>query len=147
MKIGALSLMLPLIDFAARAGILRRRLLLLLLLHDALMSSRGAHAPTAIAQTTESTVQAGVSLLQQKRYEEARRELESAAMQHADSAEAFFYLGMAELHLGDRLAAEASLRRSLELDPRAVNTLYNLGVLLLDDKKPSQAIPYLEQAN
>jgi Flp pilus assembly protein TadD len=48
--------------------------------------------------------------------------------------------------MGDRAAAEAALRRSLKLEPTAVNALYNLGVLLLDDKKPAEAAGYFEKA-
>jgi tetratricopeptide (TPR) repeat protein len=54
---------------------------------------------------------------------------------------------MAEVHLGNAPVAERCLRHALELNPQSVNTLYNLGVLLLDQKKPRQAIPYLEKAS
>jgi len=44
------------------------------------------------------------------------------------------------------VAAEAALRRAVNLEPAAVNALYNLGVLLLDDKKPADAVKYFEKA-
>jgi len=38
------------------------------------------------------------------------------------------------------------LRHAVKLNPTAVNALYNLGVLLLEDKKPDEAAKYFERA-
>src|SRR5689334_7704706 len=77
----------------------------------------------------------GIRLLAENKYAEAQREFLAATQTDPASAEAFFYLAMAELRLGNAPDAERSLRQSLKLNPRSVNTLYNLGVLLLDGKK------------
>jgi len=49
------------------------------------------------------------------------------------------------MNTGDLLAAEGSFRRALNLDPHATNTLYNLGIVLLEEGKPDEAIPPLEK--
>src|ERR1051326_4576384 len=70
------------------------------------------------------------------------RRFKRATEMNPQFSQAFFYLGMSALHMKDRVAAEAALRRAVNLEPAAVNALYNLGVLLLDDKKPADAVKY-----
>ena len=93
------------------------------------------------------SLQEAIQLLRQERYQEAEVRLRDEVKQHPSSAEAYFYLGIADLKLGRREEAEAQFRHSLQLAPQSANTLYNLGVLLLDEGKAAQAIPYLERAN
>jgi Flp pilus assembly protein TadD len=76
----------------------------------------------------------------------ARRHFQRATEMNPQFSQAFFYLGMSALHMDDRAAAEAALRRAIKLEPSAVNALYNLGVLLLDNKKPADAAKYFEKA-
>ena len=87
----------------------------------------------------------GVLLLEQKKYSEARHEFRSLTQKDPSFAQGFFYLGIAEMNTGDLLAAEGSFRRALNLDPHATNTLYNLGIVLLEEGKPDEAIPRLEK--
>src|SRR5437660_12793404 len=107
---------------------------------------KASQAPAADGKEKNASLARGVGLLEEKRYPEARQEFLEATRRDPGSAEAFFYLGVAELHLGNAPAAERCLRHALELNPQSVNTLYNLGVLLLDQNNPRQAIPYLENA-
>jgi Flp pilus assembly protein TadD len=109
-------------------------------------SQAGQTSAPATSETRRS-LQHGILLLEQKRYEEARREFARVTEGHPASAEAFFYLGMAEAKLGHLLQSEKSLRHSLELNPRSVNSLYNLAVLWLEQKRTREAIPYLERAS
>lgn len=94
----------------------------------------------------EPYLRTGNALLQQGRYEEARREFARVTHEHPAAAPAFVLLGVAQMQLNDRHAARVSLRHALELDPRSVNALYNLGVLALDEDRPGEAITYLEKA-
>src|SRR5207253_145922 len=84
---------------------------------------------------------------EQQKYAEAGEELRQAIQQNSRAAEAFFYLGMAELKSGHSAAAETSFRNALKLNPGSTNTAYNLGIVLLEEKKPMDAIPLLEQAS
>ena len=96
---------------------------------------------------TAPPLQKGIALFQQRKYAEARQELLRETLRHPSSAQGYFYLGMAEVHLGDLAAGERSLRHALELNPGSPNTLCNLGVLLLEQRKPQEALPFLEKAN
>jgi len=87
-----------------------------------------------------------MELLRDKNYPKARRHFQRAAELNPQFSQAYFYLGMRALHMHDRASAEAALRRAIKLEPAAVNALYNLGVLLLDDKKPADAAKYFEKA-
>jgi tetratricopeptide (TPR) repeat protein len=102
-------------------------------------------AATGIS-ATDADLRESLHLIQRKDYLNAQKRLTHFVETHAQSAEAFFYLGVADQHLGMASEAEKALRRSLELNPQSANTLYNLGVLLLDLKRPREAIPYLVRA-
>ena len=89
----------------------------------------------------------GSALMQEARYQEARDQFVQATKEDPRSAEAFFFLGTAEVQLHQPAAAESALRHSLALDATSANTLYNLGVLLLERKRPREALPYFERAS
>ncbi len=97
-------------------------------------------------QGSSSALKGPIELLQQGQYEEAQRELLRVTQEAPKFAEAFFLLGTAETQLHHAAKAEAAFRRSLALKPESPDTLYNLGVVLLDEKRPREAIPYFEQA-
>jgi protein O-GlcNAc transferase len=102
--------------------------------------------PLMASQATSDSLDAGVSLLDQKRFAEARDVFLRLTHRHPHSAEGFFYLGLAELNLGNIQIAEKYLQQSLALKPDSPNTLYDLGIILLKQKRPSEAIPLLEKA-
>lgn len=85
-------------------------------------------------------------LIQQGRYGEARGQLLLETERHPDSAEAFALLGVAEIQLNERTAARKSLEHALKLNPRSTNALYNIGVLSLDENRPTEALRYFDQA-
>lgn len=87
-----------------------------------------------------------VALLQQKKYLAAKQQLSRLKLQYPHSARAFYLLGTAEYHLGELGEAESSFRRSLAINPNSPNTLYDLGILLLDLRRPATAIQYLEHS-
>ncbi len=91
-------------------------------------------------------LQKGIELLEEKKYAEARQAFMIAIRRNPSSAKCFFYLAMAEDRLHDLPSAEKHLRVALDLDPRSGSVLYNLGVLLLEEKKSREAIRYLERA-
>ena len=65
-----------------------------------------------------------------------------------DSTNASYWanLGNARRALGDRAGAEQAYRRALDVDARAVDAANGLGVLLVEAKRPAEAIPWLERA-
>ena len=97
-------------------------------------------------QGSPAALKDSIDLMQRGQYEEARRELLRVTREAPKSAEAFFLLGTAETQLHHTAEAEAAFRRSLALNGKSPGTLYNLGVVLLDEKRPHEAIPYFEQA-
>lgn len=103
--------------------------------------------PKPSATPAEQYLQKGIRLLERKEYANARHEFRQALRSHPRSASAYFYLGVAEVKLGHDAAAERSFRQSTVLDPDSPNAFYNLGVLLLEEKKPREAIYYLKRAN
>jgi Flp pilus assembly protein TadD len=123
-------------------------LLLCLIFFPAGSASSGASFQAKTTYTRDSAVflKQGILLLQKKRFAEAREKFLQAVQADSDSAEAFFYLSIAERDLGHLSAAESDLRRSLDLNPNSQNALYNLGVLLLESKKPVEAVNFLERA-
>ena len=96
--------------------------------------------------SSANTLQNGIRLYQQKKYKQAREELLQEIRAHPGSAEAFFYLGMSEFNLGNASGAEKHMRRALELNPRSTAVQYNLGVLLLNQKRPKEAVTFLLEA-
>ena len=87
----------------------------------------------------------GKAAMSARSFAEARTHFESAARLNPNSAEAFFYLGMSALKLGERDAAEQAWRHALKIEPSAPPALYNLGVLLLDESRPVEAIGLFEK--
>jgi tetratricopeptide (TPR) repeat protein len=106
-------------------------------------------SPTTVAQSAtaiQTELQGANALLQQGRSEEARRELLRVTRTYPASPEAFALLGIAEMQLHHLAAAENSLRKALRLNPRLMDALYNLGVLLLDAHRPKESLAYFDQA-
>jgi tetratricopeptide (TPR) repeat protein len=63
-----------------------------------------------------------------------------------DSANLHFYWGMAYLQNKEASSAIRELRAALSKDPKLVQADAPLGVALLNDGRPKEAVPYLEQA-
>lgn len=76
----------------------------------------------------------------------ARETLEALAAAHPELWETHFGLGLVHRRLGDAAAAEASLRRALELWPRQPDALHELGVALLMQDRVEDAVHVLDDA-
>ena len=85
-------------------------------------------------------------LLEAGRPGEALPLLEDLARESPDSSELLAKLGLAHARLGHWPAAEASLGRALDLDPRNVSALVNLAGVFLSLDQPAPARSLLEQA-
>jgi tetratricopeptide (TPR) repeat protein len=76
----------------------------------------------------------------------AHEQLEAIIAANPDFVEALRLLGGTKQALGDPAAAEALLRKALELDPGWTPTLATLGELLLGSGRGSEAEPLLQRA-
>jgi tetratricopeptide (TPR) repeat protein len=81
----------------------------------------------------------GKKLIERGKYAEAISELKTATSILATNAQAWNYLGLANHYAGETAEAESAYRRALLLDHDLSETRYNLGCLLLDEKKPESA--------
>ncbi|MDH3745531.1 MAG: tetratricopeptide repeat protein, partial [Acidobacteriota bacterium] len=69
----------------------------------------------------------------------AMKTLEALTRLHPTNAEYFYLLGLAQLQLAESDGAVAALRRSLELDPERVLSLFALGLSFRDQKRFAEA--------
>ena len=89
----------------------------------------------------------GISaLLQAGRFREAHAQLETIVAANPGFVEALRLLAGTKLALGDAAAAEALLRRALDLDPAWTPTLGTLGELLLNSGRGKEAESLLQRA-
>jgi predicted Zn-dependent protease len=79
-------------------------------------------------------------------FHDAHAQLEGIVAANPDFVEALRLLGGTKQALGDPVAAEALLRRALELDPNWTPTLATLGELLLGSGRGAEAEPLLQRA-
>ncbi len=82
--------------------------------------------------------------LQRGQLDAAVRHSEEALRLQPELPEAWHNLGVAKRLLGDLPAAETALRRSLTLQPETVETRYNLSLVLIDQGRPTEALPHLD---
>jgi Tfp pilus assembly protein PilF len=75
-----------------------------------------------------------------RRYREAVELFDGYTQQHSKNAFGHYMLGLSAWKSGDLDRAIVSFERSLELDPRNVKTLLNLGRVLLDKGRPDDAL-------
>jgi len=88
----------------------------------------------------------GLILVEQGRAADAAESFARAVGADRTSAEYVANRGNARRAAGDRAGAEQDYRAALLLDPRWVNALNGLGVLLVEDGRAAEAIPLLESA-
>ena len=79
------------------------------------------------------------------RLEDARKAFGAALASDPTSAQAHNGLGVVEFRLGNRPAAIDHWRQSVVRDPSNFDALYNLATELVNDGRPAEARPYLEQ--
>jgi tetratricopeptide (TPR) repeat protein len=104
-----------------------------------------ASAPVAVAQTPDA-LQSGRSLLEHGRVAEASQALDVYLQQHPGSADAWTLLGVARAQQDQPAKAEECFRKALAIEPHLTSAETNLGHLLLDQHRPSEALPYLSEA-
>jgi tetratricopeptide (TPR) repeat protein len=78
--------------------------------------------------------------------EEAVAALEAATAADPLSASAFTFLGQACLSAGDATRAQAALARALEIAPRYDSPRYYLGIALITQGRPDEALLVTEKA-
>ena len=111
-------------------------------------AARARNAPFA-ADGREAGVDGllvGHRLMEAGEYELALRAYLRAAAEDGIDADVLSALGSANLRLGRLGQAETLLHRALEADPASVAALNNLGVVLMEDDRPSEARVAFQQA-
>jgi Flp pilus assembly protein TadD len=86
------------------------------------------------------------SLIQSRRFEEARELCRQLCDQQPGDAEAWFLLGALCGQLGDFVRAEQACRQAIALRPDEAALHHNLGIALLNQSKPAEAVSSFEQA-
>jgi tetratricopeptide (TPR) repeat protein len=98
-----------------------------------------------MAQTAE-TLQRARDLLAHGQVEEAGHTLEAFLQGHPGNADAWALLGVVRVQQGEPAKGEESFHKALAIQPHLTSTETNLGHLLLDEHRPSEALPYLKEA-
>ena len=75
----------------------------------------------------------GLALAMSRRWDEAAREFEAAALAGPGDAEVFLQLGKARHAMGQNAKAEAALRRCCDLDPQRSEAGALLGIVLMQE--------------
>jgi Tfp pilus assembly protein PilF len=109
---------------------------------DPPLSDDGAGAQKGAAGTD---LQRGRTYLEEGKFAEAKDHLEKARAKDPRSAEAAFYLALAQEKLGDKAGAEQSYMDALKLDPKLAEAAGNLTALYLEEPaRPDEAIKILK---
>ena len=88
----------------------------------------------------------GLAFAMSKRWDEAVREFEAAALAGPSEPEAFFQLGKAYQALGMSAKAEVALRHTYELDPSRIEARSRLGQVLSALGRKDEAETALREA-
>jgi tetratricopeptide (TPR) repeat protein len=108
---------------------------------DAPALDRGTPSAEARALST-----AGMRHARRREYREALELFRRATEVDPEYASAHNNAGLAESQLGDRVAAEKSLREAVRLAPNSADYAINLARLYLLMGRPAEALPLCEQA-
>jgi Tfp pilus assembly protein PilF len=88
----------------------------------------------------------GLLAIDQDRPQDAVKEFEQATTIDSTNASYWANLGNARRAVHDTAGAEHAYRRALEVDPHTADAVNGLGVLLVETKRPAEAVPLFEQA-
>jgi arylsulfatase A-like enzyme len=88
----------------------------------------------------------GLIAIDEGRAQEAAAEFERAAALDPNNASYSANLGNARRAMGDRPGAERAYRRALEIDSHNSDAANGLGVLLVEQQRPGEAIAWFERA-
>ena len=108
-----------------------------------------SYAPdTAVvtAPTKPVTFKDGEAAYQAGKYAEATTMFTSLTKEKPNNAWGHFMLGLSASKTGDTKTAMAAFDEALRLDPKHVKSLINSARLLIDQKKPEDALPRLDAA-
>lgn len=94
----------------------------------------------------ESALLAGRCLISMKRFAEAKPVLERAVAHDPSSGDARLALGVAKYHVGERDAARADLEQAQQMLPNNPEAELYLGLILLEQERPAEAIDRLERS-
>ena len=98
-----------------------------------------------MAQAPES-LQRARSLLAHGQVDEAGHTLEGFLQRHPGNADAWSLLGAVRVQQDEPAKAEDSFHKALSIQPHLTSAEANLGHLLSDEHRPSEALPYLMEA-
>ncbi len=88
----------------------------------------------------------GLLAIDQGRYQDAVREFVQATELDANNAWYWVNLGNAQHASGDAAGAEHAYRRALIVDPGSADASNGIGVLLVEAKRPAEAVQWFERA-
>ena len=94
----------------------------------------------------EAHLMLGAAQMRTARFEEAAREFARALELNPKLLTANLLLGQAKNELGDRDGAARAFRNELSLDANNYEANLQLGILLKDDQRVKEALPYLTRA-
>jgi tetratricopeptide (TPR) repeat protein len=100
----------------------------------------------ALAPKTQREVAKAVEDLRAKKPNDARKHLEAAKKAAPTSAEIEYLFGVYSFETNDQLQAKAHWMKTLELDPKHLSALLEVGQVLLQENQSAEAMPYLTRA-
>src|SRR5712691_3183245 len=109
-------------------------------------ASEGTVGPTASTVVGPVTFERAESLYHERRFDEATTLFKAYTETKPENPWGFYMVGMSSWKSGDRTGAEAAFGRALELDSTHVKAHLNLSRVLIEDGRPSDAVPHIERA-
>jgi tetratricopeptide (TPR) repeat protein len=100
----------------------------------------------AMAAQAPDTLQRARSLLEHGQIAAADHTLETVLQRHPGNADAWTLLGVVRAQQNEPAKAEECFHKALSIQPDLTSTQINLGHLLLDEHRQSEALPYLTAA-
>jgi len=100
----------------------------------------------ALAPKTQREVAKAVEDLRAKKTNDARKHLEAAQRAAPTSAEIEYLFGVYSSQVNDQLQAKAHWMKTLQLNPKHLSALLEVGQDLLQANKSAEAMPYLTRA-
>src|SRR5580704_9828026 len=101
----------------------------------------------ALAPKTQREVAKALEDLRANKANDARKHLETAQRAAPTSAEIVYLFGVYSSQVKDQAQARAYWTKALELNPKHLSALLAVGQDLLQDKKITEAMPYLTRAS
>jgi tetratricopeptide (TPR) repeat protein len=100
----------------------------------------------SLAPKTQREVGKALEELRANKPNDARKHLEAAQKGAPTSAEIEYLFGVYSSQVNDRVQARAYWMKTLELNPKHLSALLEVGQDLLQENKPIEAMPYLTRA-